>query len=259
MSVTPYLALNHLLSTKKFMGMGADNIAKQAVNGAQKSAPQFGLKMIKQPSNATYANASVGFISQRRMLRDTTPGSLKTTGDPLHVGIVGKGYLMVQAQTPQGEQVFFTRNGSLKVDPNTRQLSTILGDPVLDEGQQPIQLPENLDPEKLSISPQGQILLDGELLATLGHVRFTKEGEQQMLEIDGGYFKTDLVPLPPIDDEGKRLVTIQHRALENPNTSTLTEMNEFMQHKGQHEMMTGIVSEHYKQLATNLGRMVDIK
>jgi flagellar basal body rod protein FlgG len=94
---------------------------------------------------------------------DFTPGGLQFTAQPLDVAIQGPGFFRIQ--TPSGER--YTRDGRFTKDAEG-QLVTVDGYQVLDDGGQPIDLPEG----PLSLLPDGTLTAGGQTVAKLGLAAF---------------------------------------------------------------------------------------
>jgi flagellar basal-body rod protein FlgF len=95
---------------------------------------------------------------------DFTQGTLKTTDNPLDLAISGSGFFRIR--TPEGDR--YTRDGRFSKD-SSGQLVTVDGNLVLSSSGQPIKLAEG-DP---TISPNGQIMVNGVASATIGLANFT--------------------------------------------------------------------------------------
>lgn len=93
---------------------------------------------------------------------DLSPGNLTRTGNPLDLGLEGKGFFTVQRQGA----TLYTRNGSFQPSKDGRLLTTE-GDPVLGE-QGPIRLPSGT----LSVSSDGTLSVDGAVAGKLRVVEF---------------------------------------------------------------------------------------
>jgi len=96
---------------------------------------------------------------------DLSSGSLNATGNPLDLGVAGKGFLVVQS----AEGAVYTRNGSFHVTP-AGQLVTAQGDSVLGE-QGPITLPNGA----VAVSADGTISVDGNVVAKLRLSEFSPD------------------------------------------------------------------------------------
>lgn len=100
---------------------------------------------------------------------DFTNGSLKYTGQPLDVAIEGSGFFVIKIADGKG----YTRDGRFSRDAEGN-LVTIDGYYVLDDGGQPIELPDGL----VSIHQDGTIYVDGEEVAKLGLASFENPQEE---------------------------------------------------------------------------------
>ncbi|MCR5559111.1 flagellar basal-body rod protein FlgF [Schwartzia sp. (in: firmicutes)] len=96
---------------------------------------------------------------------DASQGNMMTTGNSLDLAISGNGYFEVQ--TPQG--VRYTRNGNFYRQKDGT-IVTSLGQPVLNTGGRPIQIPE--DVVDVVIGSKGEIYGNGDMIAQLGFVEF---------------------------------------------------------------------------------------
>jgi len=93
---------------------------------------------------------------------DFTSGNLNSTGNPLDVGIAGKGFFVVQS----AGGLRYTRNGGFHRTP-TGALVTAQGDAVLGD-QGPINLPNG----SVAVSADGTISVDGGVVAAFRVVEF---------------------------------------------------------------------------------------
>lgn len=113
-----------------------------------------------------------------RTRTDFSIGSLRETGNPLDLAIEGPGFFVVK--TPGGLRL--TRAGAF-TRTSDGQLAAPDGAPVLDQGKQPIRLPER---GQVQVDPTGQVSADG---ATVGQLlivdpprdRLTKDGGTRFL------------------------------------------------------------------------------
>jgi flagellar basal-body rod protein FlgG len=85
--------------------------------------------------------------------RDTRPGPLQETGQPLDVAIEGPGYLQVRQP---GGAVSLTRAGNLQVAGNGL-LTTAAGEPLVP----PIRIPASADASQVAIAPTGDVSVQG--------------------------------------------------------------------------------------------------
>ncbi|NLP37372.1 MAG: flagellar basal-body rod protein FlgF [Firmicutes bacterium] len=132
-------------------------------------------------------------------------GPLQETGQALDLAITGNGFFTVE--TPEGMR--YTRNGAFNLDAE-RFLVTAEGDRVLGV-LGPVQLPEG----EVQIAPEGQILVNGQLIDTLRLVEFADPGQLQ--KTGSGYWSTEQAEL---DFNGQ----VQQGYLEGANVQPAEEM-----------------------------------
>jgi len=145
---------------------------------------------------------------------DLRAGSLRPTGGPLDLALVGDTHFLV-VSTPNGERL--TRGGALRLDDDGRIVDAG-GRPVLgDDG--PIVVP---DGATLTIEKDGTVRGNG---AALGRLRVETAGDPQSLEHEaGGLWRTD-GPRQRVDGEDRG---VRQGVLEASNTSTLDSMVELI-------------------------------
>lgn len=85
---------------------------------------------------------------------DSTSGLLRSTGNPLDVGLSGDGFF--QVRTPQGERL--TRSGNFMLNTDG-EISTVDGNRVIGEGNLPITIPRNT--KNIEITVNGTVRADG--------------------------------------------------------------------------------------------------
>jgi len=148
--------------------------------------------------------------------RNDEVGALQVTERPLDVALVTQGFIRVS--TPGGG-VALTRDGNLQVAPDGK-LRTSTGQELVP----PITIPKNVDPEKLSIAPDGTVSSGKR---TFGKISLVEVTNPDGLQPDGenGYLPT-AASGPVTTAKGARL---QQGALESSNVdlaSVMTEMTE---------------------------------
>lgn len=94
---------------------------------------------------------------------DTSEGSIKATGNPLDIAVKGDGFLAVESKG----KTYYTRNGSFSMNKDGF-LVTGSGQRVLDTTNKPIRIEgENISAEKVNITPDGNIYVNGNVLSKL--------------------------------------------------------------------------------------------
>ena len=154
-----YAACAGLSARMRSLEVVANNLANLNTSGYR--AQQTNFRSLLAGAAAGWSNPlnrainDYGVIDGTRL--DLGAGNLANTGNPLDLGLEGKGFFAVQR--PSG--VFYTRSGNFQVS-RAGQLVTSEGDPVL--GQQgPIAVPGGA----LSISSDGTLSVDGAVAGQL--------------------------------------------------------------------------------------------
>ena len=160
------------------------------------------------PRIVEFSGYAVGSHIQR--VRDHAQGDMQTTGNPLDLAISGQGYFAVQ--TPQG--VRYTRDGNFYRAANG-QLSTVNGQAVLDDTNQPITIPE--ETTSISVGTKGEVYADNQQIGQLQFVQFA--GPQAVLKQGNNlyYAQNNAQPQAASGE-------IQQGMLERSNVNTVNEM-----------------------------------
>lgn len=160
-----YAACAGLAAQSQALELVAHNLANLGTTGYRGQQATFRSLLIGSTAVAwNPLNAAVndyGVLGGSRI--DLTPGSLAATGNPLDLGIAGRGFFAVQS----GTEVLYTRNGSFHLTPDG-QLVTAEGGKVLSE-QGPVILPSGA----ASVSPDGTVSVDGAVVAKLRIAEFS--------------------------------------------------------------------------------------
>ncbi len=120
--------------------------------------------------NATpIGQSALGVVNESMSVRLGQAG-LRSTDNPLDMAVQGAGFFSVQTR----DGVRYTRDGSFRRDANN-QLVTGQGDLVLGPAGTPITVPPGL----VTVTPTGQIQVDG---AAVGQVGLTEFGEPTQLK-----------------------------------------------------------------------------
>lgn len=151
----------------------SNNLANASTNGFKQDKLVFNEALQRElgfsQSGQTVGSlgSGPGFVSQ---YTDMQQGPLTTTNNPLDVAI--EGYQgMFAVKTPDGLR--YTRDGAFTLDKD-RNVVDRMGDAVLDDRGQPINLPEGM----VEIHDDGSIYVNNASVANLGvwNGTFTKEG-----------------------------------------------------------------------------------
>lgn len=151
------------------------------------------------------ARAALGRPLTVQSMIDQRPGTLKSTGEPLHLALEGPGFFVVD--TPQGEAL--TRRGDFRLDSDGRLVTwdghTVLG------AQGAIQVAGTP-----AIAPDGTVRVGGETVAQLRIAQVAADGQLTPLGADL-YSATQL----PDADQSAR---VRQGFLETSNVESVQEM-----------------------------------
>jgi len=156
-------AASGLHARMEALDLVANNLANSATGGFKLDREFYSLFSEGQDSEGEGGSATKLPVIQKQWT-DFTQGALQPTGNPLDLGLSGKGFFVVNG--PSGP--LYTRNGSFQLSP-TGALITGDGFTVQSAGGQPIQIKSQLP---LDISPDGSVTQDAQVIAKLNVVDF---------------------------------------------------------------------------------------
>ncbi len=200
-----YIMLSRQTALFRDMDVTANNIANVNTTGYHGEKMMFTDYLVKDTSN----RRQMAFTQDVATYQDTRNGSMKVTGNPLDVGLMGSGYFTVE--TPRGDR--YTRAGNFQLD-GEGTLVTAEGYPVLDDGGQRIIFDQ--EDKQIVVGENGLITVDGEERAVLAIAEFANQ--QALTQEYGGMYRSDAPPLPA---EATRVV---HGALEDSNIQGVSEI-----------------------------------
>ena len=236
MDVIAYVGLSHQMALRRQMDVIAGNIANASTSGYQREMVQFETFTEEMEGTELKSAAPVAFVLDHGIARDTTPGELNSTGNPLDVGIVGQGYFPVQGKDGS---TLYTRAGHFMQD-NEGYLATPSGERVLGQGGQTMRLqPEDRD---VSIAGDGTVRSNVREIGRLAVVRFP---EALTLDRAGNnLMRADENARP----EPVREVKVRSGMLEQSNVRPIVEITQMIS-----------VQRAYEQTARMIDRMEEMR
>ncbi|TYS85197.1 flagellar hook-basal body protein [Rossellomorea aquimaris] len=180
-------------------------------------------------------NQKVGALNTGVYMQETIPsflqGDLQETGRSLDIALLdvsmpaneetgSKGSVFLAVEGADGNPRY-TRNGNLTVNGNGF-LTTNSGFYILDENGERIQL----DSDQFAVGEKGQILVDDNVVATLG-VGYSENPNRLVKQGDGLFATEGNVPLPDAYEEADVSFTTKQGFLERSNVDasrTMTDM-----------------------------------
>lgn len=205
-----YIGLSQQLSLQQQMNMTANNLANMSTPGYKAQQTLFS-EYVTQPRGGDVIRQSGNSGSYRNL----SVGSLTQTHNPFDVALQNEGFFAVQ--TPGGTR--YTRDGSFTLDAN-RQLVNKNGYPVMNENNEPIQVPQ--DATQIRITEDGEITSEAGTIGRIKVARFANE--QAMTRTGENLFNAeDQGELPA---ENARVV---QGFVENANVNPVIEMNRMIE------------------------------
>ncbi len=241
MFTTSLVLLSDQIALQRSVDVVANNIANSSTTGFKREGIQFETYMSRPtPTQST------SYVYDRATYKDTTPGTISTTGNPLDLAIQGKGYF--QVQTPQGTQ--YTRDGAFRTD-STGQIVTSSGMPVLGDGGQPIILAE--DATDITVSGDGTVTAQTGIstsranLGRLGIVKF--DNDQALMPTSGSLLTTTQTGTQVTDN-----VVVQG-AIENSNVSAVHEITNLIRIQRAYEQAANLIGQENSRLSTAIDKL----
>ncbi|MFZ4402533.1 MAG: flagellar basal-body rod protein FlgF [Pseudobdellovibrionaceae bacterium] len=190
------------------------------------------------------------FVDSKGTFTDFSQGSLKKTGNPLDVGIDGKGFFEVA--TPQG--VRLTRAGHFTLDGNG-QLVTQQGYPVLktaEPGADPASRVINIGQGGgVSISDSGEVMQGDQVVAKLSLVDVANPDSLQKIGTSLYGFKNNMAPQISILSNP----SLKQGFMEGSNVNIVEEMTEMIKTQRVFESTQKAISA-YDSMAEKLVNVV---
>lgn len=208
MDTPGYVILSRLGAQLRATQVLANNLANAETPGFQAQRPVFA--SLLQPSTAAAQERGTAYSTDRATWRDTTPGPLTTTGNPLDVALRGEGFFALE--TPEGEERY-TRTGRFTLSAEGR-LVDAEGNAVLDTGGRPIAL----GPADTRIEIQGDGTIRSEN-GVIGRLRVVRFEAPQRLRAEGDRIFAAEEPPQPVERPG-----VVQGAVEGSNVRPVLEM-----------------------------------
>ncbi len=248
MSSTGLVLLSSQMTLMRSVDIVANNIANASTTGFKREGIQFDTYIQHAMSGGNSAsNGNTNFVYDRGTYRDTSAGSVTSTGNPLDLAIQGKGYF--QVQNAQGVTQF-TRDGAFHLD-NQGQIVSSSGMPVLSDGGQAIILPD--DARDITISGDGFITAQvgtGSARAQLGKLGVvTFDNDEAVVPAGGSLLTTTQTPTPSTGN------SIMQGAIENSNVNSITEMTDLIRIQRSYEQATNLVGQENSRLSDAIDKL----
>lgn len=262
MSNPIYIALSRQMALQRQMEVVANNLANMNTTGFKAQESIFNA-FVETPR----FRERLAFVQDISTFTNFEPGGIEVTGAPLDLAIKGKGFFVID--TPDGPR--YTRDGAFTLDAN-RQVVTSAGDPVLDENDQPITIPEGQDGDHVAIkiSGDGAIQIGGGATAAgavggaaaggggaaaaggATRIRVVEfDDPQQLHPVGNGLFSTEAKPQPA------ETSTVTQGALERSNVVGVLEMTKMIDTARAYQSTSTLLTgehERLQEMVRRLGR-----
>lgn len=230
-----YIGLSRQIALQKKMNLVANNIANVNTPGYRADKMLFE----EYVYNTKVENQEkISMVLDYGQFKDTARGQMTSTGNPLDVALDGPGYMMVE--TPEGTK--YTRAGNFTLN-NDGTLVTPAGNPVLDNGEGQITIPEGV--KEIVITNDGQIMTDQGAVGQIGIVEF--DNVQMMKSTGDGYYRVEgnAAPLPAVN------TMMKQNMLEGSNVQAVLEMTDLIEISRQYQSnQKALQNEHELQRST---------
>ena len=213
MSSGLYSAVSGAMSRLRMMDTISDNLSNGQTVGFKKGGVSFEA-LLERPARPQDASG-VDYVQVKEGFSDFAQGGLTKTGLPFQLAIDGGGFFKVQ---DANGQVFLTRQGNMRRDPNGTMISP-QGMKLLGEDGRPLSF------------PNGEVVIDEQGMAALpdgGKVRvpiYSVPEVAQLERLGGGLFK---IPQPETLALQKDPHVFQGY-VENSNVNTMQEVGRMME------------------------------
>lgn len=235
-----YIGLSHQVALRQQMNIAANNIANISTPGFKGQSMLF-LEYLNKDEHAP-RSTTIKQVLDFASYRDVTQGTLRQTFNDLDVALQGDGYLAVQ--TPGG--IRYTRDGALSLNAQ-RELVNASGYPVLDDGDNPITLPENA--AKINISADGTVSSEAGVAGRLKLVDF--ENPQALRELGENLYSAPDGEQPLATDETK----VIQGALEQSNVNPILEMNKMIEVLRNYQAAQRMIMNDHERIRTAIQKL----
>ncbi len=231
-----YIGLSKQVVLRENMDIIAQNVANVNTPGYRGQNMVFS-EYISDPRRM---EEDMSLVLDYGQYQVTDPGSLKQTGAPLDVALVGNGFLGIQ--TPQGVQ--YTRAGNLTMDAEG-VVRDARGLPVASQGGGEITIPQNA--QEIRIDQKGVISTEQGIV---GQLQIAEFNNYQTLDPQGnGLYATDEVAQ---EAEG---TVVKQGFLEGSNVQAVVEMTRMIDVLREYQAVQNMMQSEHERLRSSTQRL----
>lgn len=231
-----YIGLSKQVVLRENMNIIANNVANLNTPGYRAQNMLF-TEFIEDPR---YMKEDISMVLDYGQYQKTDPGSLKETGNPLDVAIVGNGFLGIQ--TPDGIQ--YTRAGNLTLDAQGI-LRNARGMAVAEQGGGDIKIPR--DAKEVIIDKKGIVSTEQGEVGTLMISEF--DNYQELNPAGNGLYVTTANPIPATK------TTVHQGRLEGSNVQAVVEMTRMIDVSREYQAVQNMMESEHERLRTSAQRL----
>ena len=234
-----YIAVSGAQAEMRHLDVIANNLANANTPGFK--ADRMNFREVLAQSTVSDDEQDRRFVEVSGTHTDLKAGTLRSTGNPLDLAILGEGFLKVN--TPRGERI--TRGGSF-MQASDGTIMTASGHPLLDTGGQPVRI----SPSGGSVHVDGNgVLSQGKrIVADLAFVEVNDPAA--LRKEDSGLFATE-------PDNLRRAETsqLQQGAIEESNGNPIRTMVALVETQRHFDTLHRAI-ETYKDLDSKVTRII---
>ena len=231
-----YIGLSKQVVLWENMNIIANNVANVNTPGYRAQNMLFS-EYIEDPR---YMKEDISMVLDYGQYQMTDPGSLKDTGSPLDIALVGNGFLGIQ--TPAGIQ--YTRAGNLSMD-EQGVLRNARGMAVAGAGGGDIIIPS--DAKEISIDRKGIVSTDKGQIGQMMIAEF--ENYQELNPAGNGLYTTEAAPI-----KASKTAVLQGK-LEGSNVQAVVEMTRMIDVSREYQAIQNMMQSEHERLRSSAQRL----
>lgn len=230
-----YISLSLMSGLRRQLDVMANNMANVSTPGFQGERITFRTMVSDRARSGSIEGAGqkTSFVTDAETWRDTRPGPVERTGNPLDVALVGPGYFAIETE----DGVRYTRAGSFRPDSQGR-LTTSNGDVVQGEGGAPIAIPQG--ETSLQIDARGSIVGKSGPIGKLRLVAF--ENEQALKKTGDNLLETEAEPVA-VDGRTR----IAQGMVEGSNVQAVVEVTQMIELMRRYQSASRIIEQEHER------------
>lgn len=241
-----YIALSLMGGLRRQLDVMANNMANVSTPGFQGERITFRTMVSDRARNGGIEGPGqkTSFVTDAETWRDTRPGPVERTGNPLDVALVGAGYFAVETEGG----VRYTRAGSFRPDAEGR-LTTSNGAVVQGEGGAPISIPQG--ETSLEIDGRGTIVGKSGPIGKLRVVGF--EDEQALKKTGDSLLETEA---EPIAVDGRTRVA--QGMVEGSNVQSVVEVTQMIELMRRYQSASKVLEQEHERARRSIEKLARV-